>query len=126
VEFLLPYPTVLNGWRRAITHAYEPEHLFARFTRQMHHTYPHRTTTPRSSTPPSATDLTRALRIAARVLWHCGIRASYRTAFWRMALPALRRGDIEGLLHAALVGHHLITFTRDALAGRTEKAFYAP
>lgn len=117
---------VLNGWRQAIAHAYDPERLFARFAHQMRHTYVHRATSPRSTAMPSRAELQRGLRIAGRVLWHCGIRASYRTAFWRMALPALRRGDVEGMLHAALVGHHLITFTQEALTGRAEKTFYAP
>jgi hypothetical protein len=67
----------------------------------------------------------RGLKIVFRVLWQCGVRADYRREFWRLASVALRSGDVEGLISSAVVGHHLITFAREALTGRAERAFYA-
>nr|WP_167377775.1 DUF4070 domain-containing protein [Streptomyces malaysiense] len=65
------------------------------------------------------------MRIVGRVLWQCGVRADYRREFWQPASVALRTGDVEGLISAAVVGHHLITFAREAMAGRAERVFYA-
>jgi hypothetical protein len=50
----------------------------------------------------------------------------YRRTFWRLAWPSLRAGDVEPLIHAAIVSHHLIAFTRDCLQGAGESSFYAP
>ena len=44
----------------------------------------------------------------------------------RLAWPALKSGQIEGLIHTAIVSHHLIEFTRDCLRGLGETSFYAP
>ena len=60
-----------------------------------------------------------------RILWRVGVRADYRRTFWRMAGPALRGGNIEGLIHIAVVSHHLIQFTRDCVRGLGEASFYA-
>ncbi|PJN32320.1 B12-binding domain-containing radical SAM protein [Streptomyces sp. CB02959] len=126
VRFLLPRETVVNGWRHVIAHAYQPDRMFARYLYQMHNTHPHRLPVPLSSPRYRPTALPRGARIIANVLWHCGIRAPYRTAFWRMATTALlRHRNPEGMLWAAVAGHHLTTFTNEALEDRTEKTFYA-
>jgi hypothetical protein len=54
------------------------------------------------------------------------VLSDYRRTFWRMAWPALKRGDIEPLIHTALISHHLIQFTRDCIRGLGESSFYAP
>uniref|UniRef100_UPI003FD8DD05 B12-binding domain-containing radical SAM protein n=1 Tax=Streptomyces luteireticuli TaxID=173858 RepID=UPI003FD8DD05 len=126
VDFLLPRDTVVNGWRHVIAHAYQPDRMFARYLHQIHNTHPHRLRVPLSSPRYRPAALSRGARITANVLWHCGIRAPYRTAFWRMATTALlRHRNPEGMLWAAVAGHHLITFTAEALEDRTEKTFYA-
>jgi hypothetical protein len=66
------------------------------------------------------------LGILARLVWRIGVRSDYRRTFWRLAWPTLKAGDIEPLIHTAVVSHHLIEFTRDALAGLGESSFYAP
>jgi hypothetical protein len=66
------------------------------------------------------------LGVLGRVLWRLGVRGDYRKTFWRFAGPALRRGDIEVVIHTAVVSHHLITFTRQCLDGAREPSFYAP
>ncbi len=58
-------------------------------------------------------------------------RASWRNmlmgfGFWSMAWPALRTGDLEALIHVAVVSHHLIQFTRACARGAGEASFYAP
>jgi hopanoid C-2 methylase len=42
-----------------------------------------------------------------------------------MAWPLLRQGRIEDVIHVSLVAHHLITFARDAAAGRENASFYS-
>jgi hypothetical protein len=61
-----------------------------------------------------------------RILWRIGVRGDYRRTFWRMAGPALRSGQVEQLIHVAVVSHHLIQFTRDCARGEGEASFYAP
>jgi hypothetical protein len=60
------------------------------------------------------------------LFWEVGVRGDYRRTFWRMAWPALRAGQVELLIQAAVVGHHLIQFTRDCVRGLGESSFYAP
>lgn len=126
VEFLLPYEVVADGWRQVIEHAYTPAHVYGRFRRQLQETYPHRLSRPATSQQVDRSQLARGLLVLARTVWTCGVRADYRREFWRLAVAALRQRDIESLLHAAIVSHHLITFAREALSGQAEKAFYAP
>ena len=64
--------------------------------------------------------------ILGRVLWNIGVLGDYRRTFWRLAWPALKAGRIEALIHAAVVSHHLIEFTRDCVRGLGESSFYAP
>ena len=78
-------------------------------------------------TPQRRAMIGRGLSVLARLLWHVGIRGEgdYRGAFWRFALPLLRRGRLEPLLHYALMAHHLIVFAREATAGRLNASHYA-
>lgn len=126
VDFLLPDPVVTDGWRQVVAHAYDPRRLYERFSRQLRETYPHRLPLAHSLRRRGLQALRRGLPVIGRVLWQCGVRADYRREFWRLGAEALRRGDIEGLIGAAVVGHHIITFAREALEGRAERAFYAP
>jgi hypothetical protein len=64
--------------------------------------------------------------ILGRLIWRVGVLGDYRRTFWRLAWPALKAGDIEPLIHTAIVSHHLIAFTRDCLQGKGESSFYAP
>ena len=53
-----------------------------------------------------------------------GLRSDYRARFWRMALPALLKGQIESVIHVAAVSHHMILFARECARGEAEKCFY--
>jgi radical SAM superfamily enzyme YgiQ (UPF0313 family) len=117
---------VMAMWRRCITAAYTPEAIYARFAHNIEHTFRHRKPLPLSPQRASWANVRMGLGILARVLWRIGVRSDYRRTFWRLAWPALRRGDIEVVIHVAVVSHHLIEFTRDCLRGAGESSFYSP
>lgn len=125
VEFLLPYEQVIKMWRHCITTAYAPEFLYQRFAYQVEHTYPHRITVPNSPARVSWANIRRGLTILANILVRIGIFADYRRTFWRMALPALKAGKIENLIHVGLVAHHLIKFAAECSQGQESASFYS-
>jgi radical SAM superfamily enzyme YgiQ (UPF0313 family) len=125
VEFLLPYDHVVSEWRRCMQIAYAPEKLFERYEYQCEFTYANRVKVPVSRARLNWANIKRALVILRNVFWKAGVRGSYRKEFWKFALKRLRRGDIEGLLSAALVGHHLITFAREASIGNQNASNYS-
>ncbi|HXJ21812.1 MAG TPA: DUF4070 domain-containing protein [Polyangia bacterium] len=57
-------------------------------------------------------------------MWRIGVRGHCCRAFWRLAWTTLRGGQVESLIHTAVVSHHLIAFTAECLAGAGEAAFY--
>lgn len=126
VDFLLPYDTVVGMWRRCIAKVYDPEEVYGRFEHQMQHTYPNRKRLSARARRRSWAEMRRGLATLLSVVWHVGLRADYRRCFWRMALAALRRGQIEELIQVAVVAHHLIQFSRECLSDRGEKCFYSP
>ncbi len=126
VVFKLPYETVLEMWLRCIAAAYEPEAIYGRFRHNFAHTFPNRLKFPSNPQRASWPNLLDGLRILWRVIWRIGVRGDYRLTFWRMALPTLRAGKIEELIHAAVVSHHLIEFTHQSVRGAQEASFYAP
>jgi hopanoid C-2 methylase len=126
VEFLQPYDAVVAAWKRCIAEAYTPEAVYRRFAHQTVHTFPHRGDFPVSPHRSSWRNVLRGVAILARVIWRVGVRSDYRRTFWRMAGPALRRKQIEEVIHLAVVSHHLIRFTRDCLEGAGESSFYSP
>jgi radical SAM superfamily enzyme YgiQ (UPF0313 family) len=125
VEFLLPYETVVQGWRQVIAEAYRPAALYRRFAYNVERTYPNRIKPPASPQRASFANLRKGLRIMANLMLRVGLMADYRQVFWRMAWPLLRQGRIEDVIHVGLVAHHLITFARDAVAGRENASFYS-
>jgi radical SAM superfamily enzyme YgiQ (UPF0313 family) len=126
VAFKLPYETVQQMWRRCITAAYEPEAVYARFAHNIAHTFRHRKQYPMNAQRASWQNVRMGLGILARLIWRVGVLSDYRRTFWRLAWPSLKAGDIEPLIHTAIVSHHLIAFTRDCLDGAGESSFYAP
>jgi radical SAM superfamily enzyme YgiQ (UPF0313 family) len=122
VIFRQPYAQVVEGWRRCIATAYEPEAIFARFEHQDLATYPHRLKPERKIT---LAGLRMGLATLSRVLWTCGVRSSYRKVFWRFAWPRLKKLDIERVISTGLVSHHLITFAREASQGKQNASFYS-
>ncbi|HEU4367215.1 MAG TPA: B12-binding domain-containing radical SAM protein [Methylomirabilota bacterium] len=125
VAFKLPYETVLAMWRRCISAAYAPEAVYARYAHNIAHTFQRRKRYPANPQRASWANVRMGIGILARLIWRVGVLGDYRRTFWRLAWPALKAGDIEPLIHAAIVSHHLIAFTRDCLRGRGESSFYA-
>jgi radical SAM superfamily enzyme YgiQ (UPF0313 family) len=124
VRFLLPREAVRRSWLRCVTEANAPEALYRRFRHQIARTYPNRFD-PGALRRVEREDVANGLKILARILWRVGVLSDYRRVFWRMARPALKSGNIEAVIHAGLVGHHLIRFARDCEAGVGEYSFYA-
>ncbi len=124
VDFLLPYDDVVAMWQRCVTEAYAPEALYRRFEYQCAATYPHRKQLPVTRARVNARNIRRGLSALARIGWHVGVRSDYRRRFWQMALPALRQGKIEDVIHTGLVAHHLIRFARECARGEAERCFY--
>jgi hopanoid C-2 methylase len=123
VAFLRPYEEVVSTWRRCIQYAYDPPRLYQRLIHQLDATYRHRL--PASAGRASASNLKRGLKLLVNVLLQVGLLADYRRWFWRAARAALRTGRLENLLSIGFVSHHLIEFTREALRGHQNAAFYS-
>jgi radical SAM superfamily enzyme YgiQ (UPF0313 family) len=122
VVFRRPYREVVGGWRDVMAAAYDPKTLFERFEHQVQVTYPHRLSPPRKVT---WRDVRMGLGVISRLLWTCGVKASYRRTFWKFAWRRIKAGQIEWLISAAVVAHHLISFTEDACSGRQNASFYS-
>jgi radical SAM superfamily enzyme YgiQ (UPF0313 family) len=125
VVFLRPYEDVLESWRQCVRHAYRPEALYARFAHNARHTFANRITPPVTRARLNLANIRKALTCLANIFLHVGLLGSYRRTFWRMALPALRAGRIEEVIHIGLVGHHLITYARECEQGRQMASNYA-
>ncbi|MCC7348559.1 MAG: DUF4070 domain-containing protein, partial [Variibacter sp.] len=124
VRFLRPYEQVVEGWRRAIAHAYDPERLFARFAHQVTATYAHRRQgSQRGKLTPR--NIWAGLVLAVNVAVRIGVFSDYRRPFWRAARRALRHGQIDAVLSMGFVARHLIAFTREALRGEQSASFYS-
>jgi hypothetical protein len=54
-----------------------------------------------------------------------GVLSNYRKTFWKMAVPKLKAGKIENMIHVSLVSHHLITFARECARGQESASFYS-
>jgi hypothetical protein len=126
VIFRLPEQTVLDMWRRCIAAAYAPEAIYRRFAHNLAHTFARRPAYPRSRHRASWRNTVSGLALLGRIVWRIGVRGNYRRTFWRVAGPALRAGQVEEMIQAAVVSHHLIEFTRQCLRGAQEASFYAP
>jgi radical SAM superfamily enzyme YgiQ (UPF0313 family) len=124
VRFLMPYEEVVDAWRRCIAHAYTPERLFARFLHQVEHTYGNRVKKPARGQLTLA-NIRRGLYLGTNIAIRVGLLSNYRRQFWRAALTAVRKGQVEAAFGMGFVAHHMIRFTEDALAGRQNASFYS-
>lgn len=125
IDFLMPYQQVVEMWRRCITTAYEPEFLYQRFAYNIEHTYPNRIKVPNSPARTSWANIRKGLTMLTNILLRVGVFGNYRKTFWKMAKPALKAGNIEGLIHVGLVGHHLIQFAAECATGEESASFYS-
>jgi radical SAM superfamily enzyme YgiQ (UPF0313 family) len=126
VVFRRPYDDVVASWKRCIAEAYEPKALYARFAHNIANTYPNRIKPEFGASRMSFSNVAYGMRILANVFFRVGGLSSYRKTFWNTAMPLLKAGRIEEVIHIGLVGHHLIKFTREALSGEQNASFYAP
>jgi radical SAM superfamily enzyme YgiQ (UPF0313 family) len=124
VCFLRPYDEVVAAWRRCIAHAYDPQRLYARFIHQLDATYANRLIRPGSGRT-TRSHLKRGATLLFNLLFRIGLFADYRQPFWRMAREALKRGQVESLFTIGFVSYHLIEFSREALRGDQNAAFYS-
>jgi hopanoid C-2 methylase len=124
VEFLLPYDHVVSEWQRVMKVVYAPEKLFERYEYQCDQTYAKRVKPP-ASTQATWPSIKRGLIILRNVFWRVGVLGDYKRIFWKFALRRLRKGDIEGMLSAALVGHHLVRFGQEATSGNQNASNYS-
>lgn len=125
IEFLLPYEQVVSMWKQCISTAYQPDFLYERFAYNVKHTYTNRIKVPNSPARTSKENIRKGLTILINLLIRVGIFSHYRKTFWRMALPALKTGDIENLISVGLVSHHLIEFARECTQGQESASFYS-
>ncbi len=124
VVFLRPYDEVVAMWRRCIEYAYAPERLFKRFAHQVEATYANRLVGPVRGKL-NWTNISLMLVLMFNIVCRIGIAADYRRWFWKAVLPALRRGQIDAAMSMGIVGHHMITFSREALRGEQNASFYS-
>jgi radical SAM superfamily enzyme YgiQ (UPF0313 family) len=123
VKFRLPYEHVVTSWRNCMKDAYQPAKIYARYSHQVEHTFPHRVKQNLSSVTWS--DARRGLTMLGRIFWQVGIVGDYRRVFWTFALPRLVRGEIESVIQTALISHHLIVFSRQASSGLQNASNYS-
>lgn len=122
VVFKMPYPVVLNTWRRVVREAYDSARLFGRFESQTEVCFPNRFKFKRTVTPKM---VSYGANVIARTLWQVGYRADYADLFWKVSRPLIARKRIEEVIHIGVVTHHLIQFARDCEKGSAEACFYA-
>ncbi len=125
VKFMLPYAQVVEMWRRCLTTAYQPEFLYERFIYNVHNTYARRVPLPNSPARVNYASIRRGMSMLFHILVRVGMFSSYRRTFWKMAWRALKKGDIESLIHVGLVGHHLIYFAKECERGEESASFYS-
>ena len=125
VKFLLPYDDVVAMWRRAMGAAYEPSNVLSRYLHQFQVTYPNRIKPPHNPQRASWRNLKRGFVILRNIIWRLGIVGSYKRAFWAFAGPLLLRGEIEDMIAAVIVAHHVIVFSREASEGRAAASYYS-
>ena len=103
---------------------YAPEKLLERYEYQCDYTYANRVKVP-PGTQATWANIKRGLIMLRNVFWRLGVLGNYKKVFWKFALRRLRKGDIEGMLAAALVGHHLIRFGQEATSGNQNASNYS-
>jgi hopanoid C-2 methylase len=125
IRFLRPYEEVVGRWLEVIGEIYRPEALYARYDYNATHTYPYRMLPTQPWRQLTARNLRRGLSILARVIWNVGLRSDYRRVFWQMGAKQMLQGHFETFFQVAMVGHHLITYARECLAGKLQASNYS-
>jgi radical SAM superfamily enzyme YgiQ (UPF0313 family) len=125
VMFKMPYDDVVAMWRRAMTVAYAPKNVLSRYFYQCKVTYPNRIKVPNSPQRSSWKNIKRGLVIMRNIIWRLGITGNYKREFWAFALPLLLRGQLEHMIAAVIVAHHVIVFSQEASEGKAVASYYS-
>jgi len=123
VDFKLPYKDVIAMWQRTFCTAFAPEAIYRRFLYNQQHTYPNRVEIPPTGKL-SWSNVWRGVTTLFKLVLKVGVLGDYRQVFWRMAIPALKSGDIESVIHVSLVSHQMISYAREAVAGEQGASFF--
>ena len=119
-----PTTTSSRSWRRCIGEAYTPERVYPPLPleRRAHLSEPHQARFAHSG------DVAERFARPRHPRPHPPPRRRACTLprdFWRHVGPLLKAGKIEEAIHLGVVAHHLITFAREAAAGRQNASFYS-
>jgi hypothetical protein len=121
----MPYEKVLEMLKICMATAYEPNYLYERFAYNVQNTYANRIPISDNSARITWSNIQRALSIMGNLILRLGLFSSYRKVFWKMVIQCLEKGDIESMIHIALVAHHLIQFTAEFVEGQETASFYS-
>jgi hypothetical protein len=123
VVFKLPETVVVEQWKKVVEHVFHPENLHARYRHNIVHTYPNRKKVPLISQV-NARNMHIAVHSVVSIFVKLGLGASYRPAFWKMALELLKHGRLDHLIYIATMGHHLITWGDEVREGKARACNY--
>jgi radical SAM superfamily enzyme YgiQ (UPF0313 family) len=116
---------VMGRWAAVIGHAFDPAELFERLRYNVENTYPNRLQLSLRRMHLSWNLIRNGLFALMAVLLYLGILAPYRRHFWRLALAAVRVGQIDALVYAATISYHLIRFRDEVLAGQAQVCIHS-
>jgi hopanoid C-2 methylase len=126
IKYLMPHDQVVKMWKDCVSSAYEPGSLYQRFHHNMIHTYPNRLTPHglglRDTPLPK---LIMGLRFLKNIFFQIGLKSHYKKTFWKLAIPAILKGQFAELVNIALVGHHLILFGEECNKGEESASFFS-
>jgi radical SAM superfamily enzyme YgiQ (UPF0313 family) len=115
--YKLPRENLIAQWRKMTGYLYSPETLYRRFQHQIEHTHPNRLQLSLRRYPISWRLLKTCVQTVAAVMVELGLESSYRREFWKMAVPMLRKGDLNQLLYWATMGRYVLGVGEDARSG---------
>jgi radical SAM superfamily enzyme YgiQ (UPF0313 family) len=123
VVFKLPESVVVDQWKKVVEHVFHPENLHARYRHNIVHTYPNRKKVPLISQV-NARNMHIAVHSVVSIFVKLGLGATYKPAFWKMALELLKHGRLDHLIYIATMGHHLITYGDEVRQGKARACNY--
>ena len=125
IRFQLPNEVIGRQLRSSVDRLYDVKALYSRYKHQAEHTYPNRKELPLSRFPITSPAVRFGARALGRVLWREGVQASYRGEFWKLARNVMADGRPDHLVYIGAMGHHLIRYREDVLAGRIAESTFS-
>jgi radical SAM superfamily enzyme YgiQ (UPF0313 family) len=109
---VMELPTLLHGLSGLLAGLYTPEAYFSRAFRSIE------SWQPRATQRPPELPLVYNLRVMLASVWHQGIRSSYRRAYWRFLLLAVRRWGKQPTklwlgLRVLLAANHFLKYSKE-------------